>query len=618
MLSQVLKTLHHYRKENQRRKNKLKENEVAFEMRLRIYKIIKNLTWEKFENNMCEGETIVKLHRMINMCKDNLKKDLHMFDIYSKVYTATFTERLLMKMRNWPCIGRLFFNLLVESAYLRYDFLLMMTITLSELRESKHFLREEFSDWQKINAELEREHQNFEMGQTAHLQGNEDLVMVVQTKKVCKTLLNFGYHMVKKLFNSGEIDDLENKKLVKELVGIESRIKRINNQIRRCKRWNELHGHDFQIQKKRRQSRSFGIENDGQDTERIDMEGTEYREKQLTAAQKKITFIFPLLRELKTHEIKEFNEALTPQKIQPGGEIDCAGGDMFLVKSGMFKIKPKREGPMEEDIERVVRVVSTSDFFGACEIINQDVNIVAYAQTKCKYYSVNLEIIERLGDKYPNFKRILYSNAAYNYLKGCRYSQAKKKTKYFRRLRRIAYFHLNKLFENGAIEYFENDTDFLAYIYENDFESLGFMILRGSLQIVEEDVQRNKTQRFLKMKDFESNRSNEQSLRHNPHRSPSIKPHQSQPRLDENLFSMKHMVSNRDQGFQVGEHGNRKWALGAGDAEILNTHYLVDINIKAPGILIFILETSSHGINQNNTHKIARKSLRKINRKKYR
>lgn len=123
MLSQVLKKLHHYRKESQRKKNQLKEDEVSLEMRLRIYKIIKNLTWEKFENNMCEAETIVKLHRMINMCKDHLKRDLHMFDIYSKVYTATFTERLLMKMRNWPCLGRLFFNLLIERAYLRFCYI---------------------------------------------------------------------------------------------------------------------------------------------------------------------------------------------------------------------------------------------------------------------------------------------------------------------------------------------------------------------------------------------------------------------------------------------------------------------------------------------------------------
>lgn len=498
----------------------------------------------------------------------------------------------------------------------RYDFLLMMTITLSELRESKHFLKEEFSDWQRIDAELEREHQNFEMGQTAHLQGNEDLVMVVQTKKVSKTLLNFGYHVVKKLFSSGEIDDLENKKLVKELVNIENKIKKINGQIKRCKRWNELHGH--QVKDDRKKNQHGG--SDGNDTERITLEDIEESNVKLTSIQKKITFIFPLLRELKRHEIQDLYSELKHLSCSPGTEVDCAGGELFLVKSGMFKIKPSKVGTLDERVERVVRVVSTSDFFGAGELINSDVNITAIAQTKCKYYTINLTTVQKLGDRYTQFRRILYSNAAYNYLKGCRYTLAKKKTKYFRRLRRVAYYHLNKLFQNGMIKFFENDSDFLSFIFEKDFESMGFMVLRGFIQIEEEDIQRNKTQRFLKMKDFETNKSDGEGLnvQVSTHRSPSIKPNNPDPKLDDNLFSVKRMISNRDIGFQTGDRGNRKWTVHAGDAEILNMHYLVDVNIRTPGLLIFILETSSHGITENNTHKIGRKSFRKINRKNYR
>lgn len=492
----------------------------------------------------------------------------------------------------------------------------MMTITLSELRESKHFLKEEFSDWQRIDAELEREHQNFEMGQTAHLQGNEDLVMVVQTKKVSKTLLNFGYHVVKKLFSSGEIDDLENKKLVKELVKIENKIKKINGQIKRCKRWNELHGHQVKDHKKKDQQEGSS----GNDTERIALEEPYESNIKLTSIQKKITFIFPLLRELKRHEIQDLYSELKHETCNPGTEVDCAGGDLFLVKSGMFKVKPSKVGTLDERVERVVRVVSTSDFFGASELINSDVNIVAIAQTKCKYYTVSLTTVQQFADRHTQFRRILYSNAAYNYLKGCRYALAKKKTKYFRRLRRVAYYHLNKLFQNGMIKFFEKDSDFLSFIFEKDFESMGFMVLRGFVQIEEEDVQRNKTQRFLKMKDFETNKSDQEGLnvQVSTHRSPSIKPHYSEPTLDENLFSMHKVVSNRDTGFQTGESGNRKWIIRAGDAEILNMHYLVDVNIRPPGLLIFILETSSHGINENNTHKIGRKSFRKINRKNYR
>ena len=225
MLYQVLIKLHTERNRLKNQKTKMKEKEVQQEIRIRIYNIIKNLLFEKFENKLCEAETIIKLHRMINICKDNLKKHLHCFEVYySKTFTATFKERLLLNLTCIPFFGKFFLNTLIETTYLRFDFLLMMTITLSEILGSKQFLKHEFDDWKTIAKELKIELINFEMGQNAVLKGNKQIVVSIQTKKVAKTILNFGYHIITKLHNAGEIDNLEKTKLIRNLTEIQKKV----------------------------------------------------------------------------------------------------------------------------------------------------------------------------------------------------------------------------------------------------------------------------------------------------------------------------------------------------------------------------------------------------------
>ena len=231
MLKFVMLRLYHDLKEIKNEKIKYKDQEVNKEMRLRAYKIISNLTWEKFEHRMCESETQVKIQNIIDFCKDNLKKELHCFEIYTKLYTATLSEKILMKPSGIPLIGKFFYNRLVLNSYERYDLLLTISDTLSEVLDSKQFLKEEFKNWDDIVKELQIQLNSFERARDILLKGSPKLVTAIQTKKAGKTILNYGFHLLNKLNHSGEIDELEFKKLSHQLDRIHGRLLKVQSYI---------------------------------------------------------------------------------------------------------------------------------------------------------------------------------------------------------------------------------------------------------------------------------------------------------------------------------------------------------------------------------------------------
>lgn len=133
MLRKVLFKFHKFRMQQRDKKRKRKKKEIENEIRMRVYKIIKNLIYEKFSKRHCEKETMVNLFKIINTCNDFLDQELFMFKVYTRSFTATFTDKLLMRLRNLPLIGSYFFRILTNRTFLRYDMLLMMNITLNEL-----------------------------------------------------------------------------------------------------------------------------------------------------------------------------------------------------------------------------------------------------------------------------------------------------------------------------------------------------------------------------------------------------------------------------------------------------------------------------------------------------
>jgi hypothetical protein len=224
MLRHVMLNLYHDIKKMKKNEKNYKDAEVMQEMRLRAYKIISNLVWEKFEVRKCDPETQVKIQDIVDMCKDNLKKPIHCFEMYNKHFTANFTEKMLLKLSGIPGLGRVFHNILIMGIYERYDLLLTLSETIGEVIDSHQFLEDEFANWKDIEKEMTIQLNSFEQARNVLLKGNKNIVATVQTLNAGATILNYGLGLVKKLYNHGEIDDLEYKKLMAHLKGIEKKL----------------------------------------------------------------------------------------------------------------------------------------------------------------------------------------------------------------------------------------------------------------------------------------------------------------------------------------------------------------------------------------------------------
>jgi hypothetical protein len=592
MLKKVVSDLYRFTSiKREIRETTLKQKNKTQEIRMRVYKILKNLVWEKFEHRMCEMDTLVKLHRLLDICKDNLKEPIHCFDVYSKIYTASFTEKVLEKLSCIPLLGRVFYSFLVERVYMRYDFLLIMTITLAELIESKQFLRQEFEHWQVIVKEIQFELNNFEMSQTALLQAHELLVKAVQTKNVGKTILNFGYQSLDKLHKSGEIDDLERKALIKHLTRAESNLRFIEKYIRK---FNSIKNTDKSLQK---------------EDERDNFSKTR--------VIRQFSVVFPILKELsrgdmeecysklQKHELESYNDEIICQSEQGPTEDFSEDSDhwVYLVQSGMFKIR--------SSTDRVLRHLSRGNVFGSSQLIAEDAYVLASPMSKSVYYKLPLSYMKQLMEKYPLLQKEIYLSGAYEYLKGCPYSLAKQKTKYFRRLRRISHFHLKKIFKNGYVLIFESTKNMVNYLFKNNFSSIGLFILEGGLRMVHQNPLIQKARRLSKIKEVPAIKE----FLEDQHQIKSPRSSQRKSlinRIDKNLFSMKTIQVDPEnlEDQQIKVH--------SGNAVEIRTHNLQELEVMGDRLVVYLLETKTVSFeDKDHISGANRMKVNKINRRKY-
>ena len=527
MLRKVMFRLHRFRIKKRQKKAKKKDKEIDKEIRHRVYKIFKNLIYEKFSKKKCERETMIRLFKIINICNDRLNKELFMFSVYTKMFTATFKDKLLMRMRNWPLIGRYFFRILSNRAYLRYDMLLIMNITLTELVESESFFKFEFERWDQIVKEIQRESLNFMNAQTRLFAGNLELVRVIQTKKVAQTVLNLGYELTQKLYGAGEIEEEEKKKLKAELRRIKHKIHNVSSYIKKP-----------QKNKQEKKSSKTSPVNLKQ-SKSIKEKSIKRKKDEIMNLRKKWTFIFPILNELDIDDLSEFrtklihgemNRSDTPiqfrvrKKNSLQFDLDLKGTRdlpdimeerrlsssrlssfsnrpisssnlavnmvlpedqyFYLIKSGMLQLKSMTG--------RVIKNLTASDYFGSCLFIGRDVGISAECLSKCKFYKIPLTFVKHLADKYPLFSRAIYSEGLYNYLKSCSYILSKTKNPYFRQLRRIAYSPLTKLLKEAKLLKFESKEGLLAYFHQVEHVKLTIFMLEGCISITQENIKKRK------------------------------------------------------------------------------------------------------------------------------
>lgn len=551
-----------------------KRDEIEKEMRLRAYKITSNLMWEKFEQHRCNTDTQAKVQHIIDFCKDNLKKELHFFEVYSKHYTSTLTEKLLLKLSGLPLLGRLFYHKLVAFSFARYDLLLTISDSLSEVLDSEQFLRDEFADWKKIRKELRIQLNSFERARDLLLRSNPKLVCAVQTKKAGSTILNFGFHMVHKLHHSGEIDDMEKKALLAKLDAIYRRLGSVQYYIKR----------NPPMSKGRA---GAGAKDKGEDKGAQGFTevptGASEQEIEKNSFKRKISILFPFLKELTRPELEHLHskvvqvdlnasdaEMTLPEKLPLGSE---SKGFVYMVKFGMLRISASSW--------RVVEYMSNADFMGLFQLFAKDVSMRAKAVSDTRFYRVEVEVIEQFMQKYPFLEKTLYQISVINYLKICSSKVAHTKSKYFRRLRRLSTHFLNNIFDAGEVLRLGDNQTLLNYMYDHHLSSMGVFVLKGALLVRHTDPYVQKVRQMFKIEDIdlvvETIKKRHAALKAGRDGSDGKK----RKRLDENYYSKKRFTEN--------DHSNEE-VVRPGNGTEIHPDFLEGVELQAPEVVIFVLE----------------------------
>lgn len=204
--------------------------DLKVEMRKRYLATLKGLYWEKFEEGLCHGETVLKLmdSAMISIDKEN--EQMNDWEYAMKLIYSDRLVRLFKKMAKYPIVGNYFRKQLYKQVILAYD--------AANNFVKCHEETEELIDEMEIDTDKEV---FAAVIKEAHRQVKEcekfmkiyiidcypEVLAEVQTKRSCKMLLYTQRELISEIYEHGVIKELEYESLIS---AIDSSIKTVTFQ----------------------------------------------------------------------------------------------------------------------------------------------------------------------------------------------------------------------------------------------------------------------------------------------------------------------------------------------------------------------------------------------------
>jgi hypothetical protein len=583
MLKKVLMTLKKAIKDVRVKSNKSKKKcHEVHEIRLRLYNIMKNLVYEKYEHNMCETETAQKLHILIDICKDHPEEPLHCFQVYTKHFVSYLTEGFLRKMVKLPGIRVFFINKLVEELFLRYEQLLTIISCLNELRESKEFIKQEFNDWEIIYNEIKDQLDLFNSLKPKLMRDDLIISRSVRTKNVGKSLVNFGHFLVENTFKRGEMSIDEKRLLDRILETINNKLKNVHGYVKKqyvneCKRIGKEPAREEYLA-------SFA----------------NLREN-LHMFVRKMNLVFPFMRKVENTDFDRLrkkaeylkmseknNEALVFSKENKEEKKDMG---IYFIKHGIFEVR--------SETNRLVGHLSKGDVFGGMHLVCHDVPLRIIPKSIGKIFHLPTDLVLEMMNKYPDIQKKIYKQAVFNYLKCCPSSLLKSKSKYFRRLRRFSGFYLKPLLKKGKIVTIRSKEELLNYICYFQYTSMGVFVLKGKFKVRKESLFLKPVQELVRINrshmksNFSMDGDQEEQVKFpvdNNQGSMSLNPEQV-----EEMRKKLDMLIKEDE--KNGEHGNIKECF-AGDAAEIHSFHLSEFEMISDVVIFYLIEVKRKGFTE--------------------
>ena len=331
--------------------------------------------------------------------------------------------------------------------------------------------------------------------------------------------------------------------------------------------------------------------------------------------KRKISIVFPCLKELKRPELEELHSKICHQRMKledacftlpliPTGNEEDDGPFIYMIKSGMFKI--------ESESTRTVKYLSNSDFFGLFQLIASDIKMLVSPMDSVTFYKVRIEVVENFMNKYPYLRKVLYSRALQNYIKCCSSTLSRTKTRYFRRLRRLSPSYIENILDDGKIMCFSESKEMLNYFYDEHYSSIGIFALKGSFKVVHEDPTVTKAKQLFKFKELNLIRN----FLKNKTEIKKFKEYGSKRKiLTEDFYSIKRTDTKE---FDEDKYGLNEIQINPGNAIKIHPDFLEKIEFIDSEIMVFVIEAQVCLTKEDKVkNRISKRNIGSIKRKTY-
>ncbi|CAD8109667.1 unnamed protein product [Paramecium sonneborni] len=195
----------------------LPNQDVLGEVRYRFYRILKGLYYHKFEEGLCEEQTVRMLVESSDVGLDKLNLNLEIWDELYKNFMNPCSVNFFFKMKQSFLIGYFAKEYLIRHLGIVYDVTSTFIICADEaikLSENFPMNKEAIQVIQEeLKKDIEKAHAYF-----GTLNGNfPEIVRILQTKKASFSILTHSIEHLQSTQRKGLIDDKEYKILLKDI-----------------------------------------------------------------------------------------------------------------------------------------------------------------------------------------------------------------------------------------------------------------------------------------------------------------------------------------------------------------------------------------------------------------
>ena len=184
------------------------------EIRYRVYRLIKQQCWEKFEESFCGSSVATVLKESVDQCMDNLEDNIWIYECVSNTTASIETLQWLLSYRNTIFLGRISMSFINTYLLQTYETLSTLIVSLEQIIDNKpliplsqNYVNQIFSE--VVDNKNKAEQQLFLICDTF-----PEMISYIQSKQAAHMLLNAQKEHLNHESHLGTINDDEFTTLV--------------------------------------------------------------------------------------------------------------------------------------------------------------------------------------------------------------------------------------------------------------------------------------------------------------------------------------------------------------------------------------------------------------------